>query len=172
VIYKSTKKLTQMATLDKLLTDRALIRVTLKLGRGQFNERKIYAYPGCLEWMKVAVPRMVTGRLQSAQTPAEQLITRLLQWITGAPMAYDRMFKDMEPSSDEVWEIKTADLRIFGWMYKPREFIAVQGGYADDYKEPTKTKYYADDRRAVVAARDALQLDTPKFVTGVFDDLV
>jgi len=87
-------------------------------------------------------------------------------------MSYGPMFHDMDPSSDQVWELKTADLRIFGWMYRPREFIAVCGGFADDYKLPTKTKNYADDRRAVVEARNALPLDDPKYATGDFNELV
>jgi hypothetical protein len=161
-----------MATSDKLFGEAGIVRVKLRLGRGQFDERKLYAYPACLEWMKVEVPQMATGRIQSALSPKEQLITRLLQWITGKPMAYGRMFQDMSPRSDEVWELKTADLRIFGWMYRQREFIAVCGGYADHYKEPTKIKNYADDMRAVVRARDALPLDGDKFVTGGYDDIV
>jgi hypothetical protein len=160
-----------MATFDSLL-GKQIIRVKLPLPNGQFDERKVYAYPECLEWMKAKVPTMVTGRVQSDFTPAEQLIRILMKWITGKPMAYGRMLKDMTPRSDEVWEMKTADLRIFGWMYRPKELIVVCGGYADDYKEPTKTKNYADDRREVVAARDALPLDGQKFVTGDFDELV
>jgi hypothetical protein len=161
-----------MASFDKILEEGRIIRVKLRLGRGQFDERKLYAYPECLEWMRVEVPKMVSGRLKADLTPALQLTTRLLQWITGKPMAYGRMFQDMLPQSDEVWELKTPDLRIFGWMYRPREFVAVRGGYADDYKEPTKTKYYGDDRKAVVDARNALPLDGPKFVTGEYDALV
>lgn len=116
--------------------------------------------------------QMVTGRVQSDFAPKEQLITRLLQWITGKPMAYGRMFQDMQPRSDEVWELKTADLRIFGWMYRPRKFIAVRGGYADDYKEPTKNKNYGDDRNEVLKAREALPLDGNKFATGAYHELV
>ncbi len=115
---------------------------------------------------------MITGRVRSDDTPAEQLITRLLQWITGKSMARGRMFQNMKPYSDEVWELKTADLRIFGWMYRPRKFIAVCGGYADDYKEPTKIKNYEDDRDAVIKARDELPLDGDKFTRGKFDELV
>jgi hypothetical protein len=161
-----------MPTFDKILEEGRLIRLKLRLGRNQFDERELYAYSECLKWMKAEVPKMVTGRVQSNLTPAEQLITRLLQWITGKPMVYGRMFQDMLPRSDEVWELKTADLRLFGWMYRPRKFIAVCGGYADHYKAPTKTKNYADDRKAVVEARDALPLDGDKFVMGDFDDLV
>jgi hypothetical protein len=161
-----------MATFPKLLEQRALIRVTIPLPRGQFHERKFYAFPECVEWMRNAVPQMATGRIASAFTPKEQLIERLRQWMSGDPMAYGRVFHDMEPKSDEVWEIKTADLRLFGWMYRRREFIAVCGGYTDHYKEPTKIKNYADDRRAVVLARNALPLDGEKYTKGDFDGLV
>jgi hypothetical protein len=161
-----------MATFDKLLQGGRIVRVKLRLGRGQFDDRELYAYPDCLSWMKSEVPKMVTGRVQSDLAPKEQLITRLLQWITGRPMAHGRMFQDMKPRSAEVWELKTADLRIFGWMYRPRKFIAVSGGYTDDYKEPTKIKNYGDDRDAVIKARNDLPLDGEKFVTGGYDDLV
>lgn len=161
-----------MATFDNLLNEQKLLtRVVLKLPRGQFHDRKIYAYPECIEWMR-RVPTMVTGRVASDFTPQEQLVERFRQWMSGQPMEYGRMFHDMEPRTDNVWEMKTADLRIFGWMYKPREFIAVRGGYTDDYKEPTKAKNYADDRREVVKARDALPLDGDRFVSGDFDELV
>jgi hypothetical protein len=164
--------LTQMATFVSIVEEqKLLIPVRLKLPRKQFPERKFYAYPECIEWMK-QVPQMKTGRVASDFTPHEQLVERLRQWIAGDPMEYGRMFHDMDPRTDDVWEMKTADLRIFGWMYKPREFIAVRGGYADDYKEPTKTKNYADDRRAVVEARNALPLDVDKSVRGRFDELV
>lgn len=161
-----------MATFDKLLEDGKIIRVTLKLGHGQFNDRKLYAYPECLEWMKTTVPQMVTGLCKSEFSPKEQLIRRLLDWITGKPMAQGRMFQNMKPHAEGVWELKTVDLRIFGWLYRPREFIAVCGGYTDDYKEPTKTKFYGDDKKTVLSARDALPLDGQKFATGAFNDLV
>lgn len=161
-----------MATFNKLLQEKRIVRVTLRLGRGQFNDRELYAYPDCLDWMRVEVPKMVTGRVQSSLAPKEQLINRLLQWITGKPMVRGRMFQDLLPQGDAVWELKTADLRIFGWIYRPRKFIAVRGGYAADYKEPTKIKFYGDDRRAVVEARDVLPLDGEKFVMGDYDELV
>jgi hypothetical protein len=149
-----------------------LIRVIIQLPRGQFHERKIYAYLECLEWMRKEIPKMTTGRVASAFTPKEQFIERMRQWMSGDPMAYGRMFHDMDPKSDGVWEIKTADLRIFGWMYRPRLFIALRGGYTDHYKEPTKIKTYADERRKVVKARDALPLDGEKYAKGTFDELV
>jgi hypothetical protein len=161
-----------MATLPTLLDEKKLIRVTVRLGRGQFHDRNLYAFPECVEWMRKEVPQMVTGREQSAFTPLEQLHERLRQWMAGDPMKYGPWFHDMHPRTDDVWELKTADLRIFGWMYRPLHFIAARGGYADDYKEPTKTKTYAAEVREVVKMRDALPLDGDKYVKGDFDDLV
>jgi hypothetical protein len=161
-----------MATFAKLLEQKRLIPVQLKLRHGQFPERKIYAFPECIAWMRDQVPKMTTGRLKSDFTPHEQLVERLRQWIAGEAMEYGRMFHDMEPRADDVWELKTADLRIFGWIYRRRQFIAVRGGYTDDYKEPTKVKTYADDRREVVRARDDLDLDGKKFAKGDFNGLV
>jgi hypothetical protein len=160
-----------MATFDSL-KGKELIPVILRLPRGQFHERKVFAYPDCVRWMRDEVPKMRTGRVASDFTPHEQLVERLRQWMSGDPMEYGRMFHDMDPSTDDVWEMKTADLRLFGWMYRRRKFIAVRGGYADDYKEPTKIKNYADERREVVKARDALPLDDPKLARGKFHELV
>lgn len=164
--------LTQMATLSMLVQDGILIRVTVPLARGKFHERLLYATPGCVAWMRDEVPKMVSGRLQSDTSPRDQLATLLRQWMSGDPMRMGSMFSELSPTKDRVWKMKTADLRIFGWLCEPRKFVAVLGGYADDYKEPTKTRLYGDARRDVVAFRGALPLDGAKFADGDFDDLV
>ena len=76
------------------------------------------------------------------------------------------------PAHDEVWEHKRADLRIFGWMYKPRVFIAVRGVYADDLKGPNPTESYEDAKALVIRTRNELDLDEPKYTGGEFDALV
>jgi hypothetical protein len=165
--------LTQMATFEKVIEDKLIIPVVVGLPRRQFYDRCLYAFPDCFEWMKEMVPTLKTGRRQSAFTPAEQLILRLQQWLSGQPLKKGPMFKEMEyPKDNDVWSLKTDDLRLWGWMYRPKKLIIASCGYADDYKEPTKTKNYADDVRAVMQARDALPLDWPKLVRGKFDELV
>jgi hypothetical protein len=161
-----------MATFEKILEDKVLVPVVVRLGRGRFYDRFLYAYPDCVKWMKETVPTLATGRINSAQTPAEQLILRLQQWLSGAPLKKGPMFKEMAyPKDNDVWELKTEDLRMFGWIYQPKKLIIASCGYADHYKPP-KIKNYADDARAVVQARNALPLDGPKFVRGSFDELV
>ncbi len=85
---------------------------------------------------------------------------------------YERHFKDLTPQRDEVWEFKMTDVRIFGWMYRPRVFIAVLGEYADFFKGTAKSRNYSDAIKTVKSARDRLALDEPKYVGGKFDELV
>lgn len=162
-----------MATFEKILDDKILLPVVVKLPAGKFPDRHLYAYPDSLKWMKEEVPKLQTGRQRSARTPKEQLILRLQQWLSGDPIHKGPMFQEMKyPENNDVWELKTTDLRLFGWMYRPKKFIIASHGYADHYKKPTKIKDYAADVRIVMGAREALPLDGDKFVKGDFYDLV
>ena len=125
-----------------------------------------------MEGLAKDLPTWERGRLKSAQTPQEQMDGVLHTWISGRPIRYSRMFQDLMPATDEVWEFKTADLRIFGWIYRPSVFIAAFLDYADWYKRPTVCKSFDDARDDVVAMRNDLDLDEPKYATGAFDDLV
>jgi hypothetical protein len=117
-------------------------------------------------------PAWRTGNLQSAQTPQEQLGVILAKWISGSPIPYLRGFSDLMPRSSEVWELKTADLRIFGWLYRPRVFIAVSLEFADWYKGRSPKRTYENARDEVIRERELIDLDMPKFATGTYDDLV
>jgi hypothetical protein len=132
----------------------------------------MYGFPQFIEWMEKDLPTLTTGRLQAAEPPNEQVYFALHRWISGGEIRYNKMFNDLMPKRDEVWEMKTADIRIFGWMYKPAVFIAAFGDYADLYKGPRKTASYDSAVRKVKTYRDNIDLNSPKFATGNFDELV
>jgi hypothetical protein len=161
-----------MATLDNIPT---VTKINVPLDRGEFEERRFYALPAYMNDSTNVVPALQAGRLNAPQSPIEQLDDILHRWIIGRPMRYGRWLKDLTPQSSETWELKTADLRIFGWIYRPKIFIGAFIGYTDDYKrhrnQPARESY-EDARDRVIQIRTKLDLDPPKFVTGVFDDLV
>ena len=163
-----------MATLDNLTGSEPPILhgIEVPLERGRQSERLIYGFPELIEWMASKLPHLEAGRLKAADTPLEQLDYALYRWISGEPVAYGRMFKDLMPIRDEVWELKTADLRIFGWMYRPRIFIGVFGDYADLYKGRKISASYATAISRVKDARNKLDIDPPKIASGNFDELV
>jgi hypothetical protein len=161
-----------MATITILEARGALIRVTVPLGPGEDELREIYGFPELIAWMRHTLPRLVAGRLRAADSPKEQFDNMLYRWNAGKMIIHGRMFKDLMPMADEVWEQKTADLRMFGWMYRPRIFIGVFADYADDYKGKRAKKNYGDAKKRVLEARERIDLDEPKFQKGKFDELV
>ena len=60
-----------------------------------------------------------------------------------------------------MWEIKTADVRVFGWFYRQDQFIALVGDEAWRVKEYKLVRGYTDE---VVKYREGLNLDEPKYV--------
>lgn len=163
-----------MATIDTLASgaNPELVPITVPLSRRQLPQRLIYGFPEFIDWINETLPTLTTGRLRSHMTPQDQLQWIFDKWIAGKTIRYEKMFSDLTPRDEEVWELKTPDIRIFGWIYKPCFFIAVFGDYADHYKHPTQIRTYNMARMRVVNARERLNLDEPKLARGVFDDLV
>jgi hypothetical protein len=160
-----------MATLDMLLADQNLVRILVPTDR-EARLRWVYGFPGFQTWLDVELPQLNPGRLKASDSPQEQVDNILYRWITGKDIRYTRQFQDLMPRGDEVWEMKTADIRIFGWMYQPLKFIAVFGDYADLYKGRGASRSYEVAKQKVKNQRDNLDLDPPKFATGTFDELV
>jgi hypothetical protein len=162
-----------MATLATLSEpDGPLTAIRVPLKRGVQPLRCFYACPEFMGTLTGDFRGWTTGRLKAELSPQEQFDIILKKWIGGERMIYQRMIQDLRPLKDEVWEIKTIDLRIFGWIYRPCIFIAVLLEYADWYKTPTKRCTYDDARKRVLAQRERLDIDEPKYATGEFGALV
>jgi hypothetical protein len=163
-----------MATLDILTSGArpALIKIDVPLARGEMPCRLLYGVPSFVAWLSNDLPSVDPGRLGASETPQEQLDYRFYQWIAGHEIKYNRMFKDLMPAADEVWEMKTVDVRVFGWMDRSCIFIAVFGDYADLYKGPRSKNSYSNAISKVKEVRRLIDLDDPKFKGGTFDELV
>lgn len=161
-----------MATLNILVSAGSLVPIRVPLDGKELPERSIYGFPIFLHWLANDLPNLEPGRLRATESPKEQLDFMMYRWIAGKEIIYNRMFKDLMPMNDEIWEMKTADIRVFGWIYKPLIFIAVFGDYADLYKGKNAKASYETAKQKVKALRANLELDEPKFTTGVFDELV
>ncbi len=142
-----------MATLSILVTRQELIPILVPTD-GAAHLRWVYGFPEFQTWLAVDLPNLEPGRLKAPDAPKEQMDNILYRWITGKDIRYGRQFQDLMPMVDEVWEMKTPDLRIFGWIYQPRKFIAVFGDYADLYKGANKSRSYAAAVQRVKRKRD------------------
>ena len=96
-------------------------------------------------------------------SPIQQFDALMEDFCLGVNLTFDRQFKPLCHIKDGIWELKTPDLRIFGWFVIKDIFIA---GAIDTAFNVKNGPLYVGYAREVAYFRDNLNLNEPKFVTG------
>jgi len=152
-----------MATTLDLATRGLLWKLDAQLGPPQQELRMFHAGPKLVAWIQNDLPKLESV-WKIEQRPDEQLDDLLQVFCSGEALTVGWQFRCLTPIANGVWELKTADLRVFGWFHQKDCFIGVVADTADRIKQ---YKLYAPYSRVEVARfRDALDLDQPKFVHG------
>lgn len=150
-----------MATLAMLEQQRVLHRYGPELEPGQMPERLLYCTDGFLDWFSTVLPTLKKDR--DALRPAEQVDRVLWDFVIGRPLVYNQGAKILDPMIDGVWELKTIDVRIFGWFAARSTFIATNGALRSSLVPWAKYAPYIEEAKHV---RNSLDLDEPKFLAG------
>jgi hypothetical protein len=133
------------------------------LEQGQQEFREFYASPALHKWLNDVLPAMATS-WETELTPAEQFVALSEIFCAGERLTYGLQFKPLTHISDDVWELKTADIRIFGWFHRKDCFI---GAVADDATRiKTHNLYHGYANVTTKRFREALDLNEPKYVPG------
>ena len=155
-----------MATILELEKAGALFKYDAVLGRRQQEFRRLYASKRLMRWMQTDL--MAAGSTWKIEsTPAEQLDAILNVFVSGEVLTFSDNFRPLRPIGESVWEIKTADVRIFGWFPMLDCFVGVVADLAQRVKE---IGLYAGYRGEVIRFRNKLDLDEPKFLPGELPD--
>lgn len=156
-----------MATLAELCSRGELMPIKVRLSRREFEERSLFGIPAFVKWMKGDV-RAANALNPYDIAPRYQVFDLIRRFQTGGSFAVGRTFKRMRPHQRDVFEFTSPDLRVFGWFYRPRVFIAVVG----DFMEHTHSGpgIYGQHRDHVVRVRELIELDPPKWVHGASED--
>lgn len=155
--------LTYMATLEHLAATDKLLKHEPDLDENELSERIAYFSPAFDQWLD-AFLRQLASRAGRHLTPFEQAEQILYEFVAGQPMAYSVHYRKLEPLTAHVWELKTPDVRLFGWFPKRAIIVFVCGALKENVK---KFDNYTPFIQEVIAFRDALDLDHPKAITGV-----
>jgi hypothetical protein len=151
-----------MATILELVRQGRLYKLdALELGVQEFRE--IYASPDLYHWIDGVLPG-----LQSSWglelSPIEQFSALSEIFCSGQRLAYGTQFKPLTHIVDGVWELKTDDLRVFGWFPRKDCFV---GTVADDATRiKTYKLYYGYANVTTKSFMTGLDLDVPKCVLG------
>lgn len=156
--------LTPMATLLDLISGPSAVLEKLDpaFEDGTQELRCILCSPKLRNWIEQDLPGLVSP-LGLEQSPLEQLFSLVEIFCSAEPLTYGDHIKPLHCRGQGVWELKTADLRIFGWFPRKNHFIAVVANGADFIK---KHDLYTGYIGEVVRFRDKLNLDEPKFIKG------
>lgn len=138
-----------------------LHRYETDLERDELPERLLYCTDGFRDWFGRVLPTLKRDR--GTLTPQEQVERQFHDFVLGRPQVYNQGVKSLDPMIDGVWEMKTSDVRIFGWFAARNCFIAVNGALRSDLVPRSR---FAPFVAEVKQMRDSLDLDEPKFLTG------
>lgn len=156
-----------MATIAKLIEERKLINIEVGLDGQPF--RCIYGTPDFIKWLKTAQD-IETKPEHSQQTAIEQIDDAFHEFIIGDNMDMDRRFKKLRWTPDyHIWELKTIDIRMFGWIPQKDHLILAFGDIADEIK---LKKLYGAFIAKTKYAREQMNLNEPKCIEGMEYDNV
>jgi hypothetical protein len=151
-----------MATLATLAGQGALVKIDVPLDGHEHPMRLLYCRPAFTTWLEGELPHKPVDR-GGRQPPDEQVDDLIHRFVTGEPLADGQDLHPLTPVVDCVWELKTIDVRIFGWFPARDVFVAVNGGMAKRIKDLRMYPGYRDEVRMF---RDRLDLDEPKHLQG------
>lgn len=153
-----------MATAQHLEALGELIRVEIELDPDEQHLRLVYALPRAIEWMDVVLPGLKTdGYFPGANRPIEQVEALLYEFVSGKS-AFDMAPHCMKPEDSGIWELRTYDVRFFGFFWRKGVFLMTSADTKAKCKEISGLA--SGHRNNAMYFRDRLDLDPPKFVPG------
>lgn len=151
-----------MATLIELQSAGQLFKIDPALRPREQESRIVYVVPQLRAWIENTLPGLgSTWKID--QTPNEQLDACVATFCSGTELTYGEQFKPLTHLRDGIWELKTADLRMFGWFPQIDCFVGTDADLADRIKQSRMYKPYCQQ---AVRRRDTLDLDEPKYIQG------
>lgn len=151
-----------MATIIHLAQQEQVFKLDAALSWREQEERRIYVFPGVRAWMMDTLPDEVSG-WNIELSPLEQLDNFLEKYCSGKELMFEREIRPLRHIDHGIWELKTADVRLFGWFHTIDCFICTHGNTAHNTKIHDLYRGYRDN---AVWLRDQLDLDEPKFISG------
>lgn len=156
-----------MSTIVELAAAGSIVKLDPCLDADQQEERCIYLLPHVTKHLDQLDGK--ASPLELEVTPLEQLVDLAARFASGEELDYPRQFHIMLPHDDGVWELKTPDLRLFGWFAQKDVFVCtgiLDAARVKGTDRPSSGSLYGPLRDAVIRYREQLNLDPPKFVPG------
>jgi hypothetical protein len=159
-----------MATLVELC-ESGVLEVIDPLEAGELPWRTLYATAEFIDWLEDDLPNLGHNDLYSDLSPIEQVLAAFAEYVAGEVFLDDRRFKKLSCTPEHyVWEIKTDEVRIFGWAPAKDAFICCFG---DSKDKILLLDSYGTYIARTVYVRNNMPLDEPKHIaSGEMSDVI
>ena len=134
-------------------------RLEMPLG-GRKAWRFVFLSAAFTQWLEGLAAGAVGAE---AVPPRIQVESVFYGFCDGKAAAYGHDIRCLEPVDRAVWELKTDDLRIFGWFACKNHFVADRGAFRNHLRT---FKDYGPHVAAVAKWRDAVTPPLPGWETG------
>jgi hypothetical protein len=152
-----------MPTIPDLVESGAIIKIDVDLAPCDQPLRLLYGTPQFVGWLREVLDGAQPSRRLVQASAAEQLDDLFHSFLRGDRLVFTRQFRVIRAEENAVWELKTPDLRIFGWFMAKDCFVAVFGNWADTIKDHDLYRGY---RIAIRRLRRELGIDASLCVRG------
>jgi len=151
-----------MTTLIELDQAGELFKLDPLLEANEQEWRMIYISPHLRNWFEEALPGLISV-WKVEISPLQQVDALVEEFCSGTTLCYGPQFKPIQHIEGGIWELKTPDVRIFGWFRVRDCFVGWRGEHAEHVKTYDLYHGLAGE---TARFRDQLDLDEPKFIPG------
>lgn len=102
-------------------------------GRGEFWDRCIWYVEPEFKNDAQRIAKLPAGQMDLLR-PAEQLRALIRSFCLGAPLQVGRQFNKVRRHPRHVFELKTIDVRVFGWVPEFNRFVACRAEVLENLK--------------------------------------
>lgn len=156
-----------MITIDSLVNRGAITKIEVDLDSCDQPTRLLYGTSEFIQWLNEILQGAEPPNRLGEATPAEQLDDLFQVFLSGKPLVFTKQFRAVRMEKNAVWELKTPDIRIFGWFMLKDCFVAVFGNWADTIKDHDLYRGY---RVAIRRLRRELGVEETLCVKGKTPD--
>ncbi|GGK27747.1 hypothetical protein [Salinarimonas ramus] len=132
------------------------MRVDADLGPREQAFRRLFVTPAVARWLSRDLATRPSSLIGNALSPVEQVDALIERFVAGRPLEHGRQFKCLRPAQKAVWELKTDDVRLFGFFPERDCFVVLFANFADTVKDHDLYRGYVDE---VVRRRAELDID-------------
>lgn len=158
-----------MSTVQECVVKGLLVRISGRLRAHQQPMRVLLSTERAVTWMKSELHNLDSdGYVPGALRPRDQAAILFNQFVAGDDLP-DPQPHEMKPLGNGIWEIRTADLRFFGWFPQRGIFVISAIAAATSCKDRKLYEGYYDQARS---DRSAIDLMGGSYIAGGTNDVL